>query len=499
MVRVRRIALGLTITIAVAMSGVAVSSGQSGLPDVRGLYAGPATQVIFDCNDPDSNASFSLDWRTYFYEQNGATFRAVGVDEEGNSTGFSFSGTVTATGEISGTYLLTLQELIGASGTFTGQITAGTLTMNLVGRLTIAIPDFPPNLLCETVSLSGNKVSATITSDVRITSTAAPDPVASGTRLTYTYQINNAGPDAAPGVTIASEILEGASFASSSVSQGNFTVPGVGSTGPVNVFLGTIPPNESATVTLTVNVLAAAGQLLSNTANVASLSNDPKPANNSVKTDTAVKGGAVVKLVWDQPSPTAANPTPAPINLRIEPGSFSVAGVTTPDRGVVVSPSADAPCTLSRVNVYKSDAQPVLLIPANLWKSVPPDQLQTAMSAAPGGSFYVITNVWQCGEMTVESGGSNQAGSPAGPTITRVKVGGKIKIIGSGFTDPAQVFLDGITFAKQVVFADNTLLVQKGLLSDGRSAFDVATPGKIVLISVRNSNGGISSIAFIAQ
>jgi hypothetical protein len=282
------------------------------------------------------------------------------------------------------------------------------------------------------------------------------------------------------------------------VSQGTFTAPGVGSTGPVNAFLGTIPANESATVTLTVNVLAAAGQSLSNTANVASLSNDPKPANNSVKTDTAVKGGAVVKLVWDQPSPTAANPTPAPINLRIEPGSFTVAGVTTPDRETVISPSADAPCTLSRVNVYKSDAQPVLLIPANLWKSVPPDQLQTAMSAAPGGSFYVITNVWQCGEMTIESGGSNQAGSPAGPTVTRVKVGGKIKIIGSGFTDPAQVFFDGIAFAKQAV-SSGTGLVQKGLLADGRSPFDVATPGKIVIISVRNSDGGISSIAFTSQ
>ena len=497
MVRVRRIALGLTVTIAVAMSGVAVSSGQSGLPDVRGLYVGPATRVLFNCNDPDSKFSFPLDWRTYFYEQTGAAFRSVSVDEEGNSTGFSFSGTVTATGEISGTYFLTLAELIAESGTFTGQITPGTLTMNLAGRLTFAIPDFPPDLLCETVSLSGNKVNATITSDVRITSTATPDPVASGTRLTYTYQINNAGPDAAPGVTIASEILEGASFASSRVSQGTFTAPGVGSTGPVNVFLGTIPANESATVTLTVNVLAAAGQSLSNTAIVASLSNDSKPANNSVTTETSIKGGGVVKLVWDQPAPTPANPTPAPVNLRIEPGSFTV--VTTSDRAMVISPSADAPCTLSRVNVYKSDAQPVLLIAENLWKSVPPDQLQTAMSAAPGGSFYVITNVWQCGEMTVESGGSNEAGLPAGPTLSRVKVGGKIKIIGSGFTDPAQVFFDGIAFVKQAVFSDSTHIVQKGLLSDGRSAFDVATPGKTVLISVRNSNGGISSIAFTGQ
>jgi len=494
---IRRLALGLAVTAAIAMSGVSVSSGQSGVPDVRGLYEGPVTWVLSDCDDPDSNATVTFPWSIYCFEQTGASFRCGDVDPEGNPTGF-LSGTVTATGAISGTYSLTLGESITESGTFTGQITAGTFSANLVGKITAAPPNVPPELLCETYSFSGNRVSATTTSDLRITSTAAPDPVASGARLTYTYQINNSGPDSAPGVTIASEILEGASFVSSSVSQGTFTAPGVGSTGPVNVFLGTIPANESATVTLTVNVLAAAGQSLSNTANVASLSNDPKPGNNSVNTDTSIKGGAVVKLVWDQPAPTPLNPTPAPSNLRIELGSFTVADVLTPDRAIVVSPSADAPCTLSRVNVYKSDAQPVLLIQENLWKSVPPDQLHTAMAAAPGGSFYVITNVWQCGEMMVESGGSNQAGLPAGPTLSRVKVGGKIKIIGSGFTDPAQVFFDGIAFAKQAV-SSGTGLVQKGLLADGRSPFDVATPGKMVIVSVRNSNGGISSIVFIGQ
>ena len=121
------------------------------------------------------------------------------------------------------------------------------------------------------------------------------------------------------------------------------------------------------------------------------------------------------------------------------------------------------------------------------------------MAAAPGGSFYVITNVWKCGDMTVESGGSNQASVPAGPTIDRLKVGGKIKTIGSGFTDPAQVFLDGIGFSKPAVFGDNTVVIQKGTLIDGRSILDVVTPGKTVVISVRNSNGGISSRAFTAQ
>jgi hypothetical protein len=121
------------------------------------------------------------------------------------------------------------------------------------------------------------------------------------------------------------------------------------------------------------------------------------------------------------------------------------------------------------------------------------------MAAAESGSFYVITNVWQCGDTTVESGGSNQAGVPAGPTINRMKVGGKIKAIGEGFTDPAEIFLDGVGFKKPAAFRDSTLIVQKGALTDGRFIGDIVTAGKTVVISVRNSNGGISSLAFTAQ
>src|SRR5262249_4035437 len=153
--------------------------------------------------------------------------------------------------------------------------------------------------------------------------------------------------------------------------------------------------------------------------------------------------------VWEQPTPTAANPTPAPINLRVVPSGLPS---TSPESSTLAKSEpqkTDTPCTLVNVNVYKSEAQPVQTIPSNLWKTVPPDQLQTAMAAAPAGSFYVITNVWQCGDMTIESGGSNQAGVPAGPVINKVKVSAKLKITGSDFSDPSEVFLDGVAFARQ--------------------------------------------------
>lgn len=496
----------MAISTVMAMSVVAVSSGQSGVPDVRGLYAGSNSRVLFKCNDIDFNLRDTFPLMVYCFDQQGANFRAVFTDEEGSITGFNLSGTVTATGSISGVYSFLFIFPEGQSlesGTFTGQIdvATGAITADLVGTIKFEIPDNDLIFIScdETNSFSGKRVQSSAKSDVTITSSAAPDPVASGTRLTYTMNITNNGPDAAAGVTVASSIPDGTSFVSLTASQGTFTAPDAGSTGLVNLFLGTIPAGGSATIMLTVNVLAAAGQTISITANVASLSTDPNTANNSAMAGAGVRGGAVVKLVWDQPTPTAANPTPAPINLRLVPSGLATADFPDSNSITAAFVLAESPCTLLKVNVYKSDGQPVEIKPDNLWRSVPPDQLQTTMAAAPAGSFFLITNVWQCEARVVESGGSNEAGVPAGPTISKLKVGGKIKASGSGFTDPPQVFLDGVGFNKPAVFSDSTLVIQKGTLTDGRSILDVLTPGRTVVISVRNSNGGISSMAFTPQ
>ncbi|MFY9555446.1 MAG: DUF11 domain-containing protein [Blastocatellia bacterium] len=335
--------------------------------------------------------------------------------------------------------------------------------------------------------------------DLGIMLTPSASTVASGERFIYTIRASNSGPGTATGVMVNTSTPVGTTLATISASQGTFTSPGVGGTGAIICSLGSIAVGGSATITISVNVLAASGSSLSDAATVSSSLADPNPANNSATAGTPVQGGGVVKLIWDQPTPSASNPTPAPINLRVVAGELAATEFRSTDSADSASALADSPCALLRVNVYKSDVQPVLTMPDNLWKSVPRDQLQTAMAAAPGGSFYVITNVWQCGDETIESGGSNQASVPAGPTLARVKVGRKIKVIGSGFTDPAQVFLDGVEFVKQTVFADSTLVVQKGALTDGRTITDVVRPGRTVIISVRNSNGGLSSIAFVGQ
>ncbi|MFY9555447.1 MAG: hypothetical protein WAV20_20365 [Blastocatellia bacterium] len=328
--------------------------------------------------------------------------------------------------------------------------------------------------------------------DLSIRITGSPDPVSSGGRITYTITIDNVGPESAGDVVVTDTLPPGVTFSSAASAQGSLTTPPAGGAGTITASIGLLPPGSSVSVFATVNVLAPAGSSVVNRATVTTSAADPNQVNNSAQAVTSVKGGAIVQLVWDQPPPTLADPTPAPINLRVQ------VGITPPlifvARVEMSSPAAT--CTLIAVNIYKSESQPVQTIPDNLWKSVPPDQLDTTMAAAPGGSFFVITNLWKCDETIVESGGSNQASVPAGPVLEKLKVGAKLKITGSGFSAPAQVFLDGIGFVKQAVLAEITLVVQKGPLKDGRFLADVVRPGKTMIISVRNSNGGIASVAF---
>ena len=233
---------------------------------------------------------------------------------------------------------------------------------------------------------------------------------------------------------------------------------------------------------------------------VSSLTADPVPGNNSAAVTTQILGGGIVELSWDQAPSTAANPTPAPTNLRAGPASAPPSELSSQS---AVTPESDA-CTLMGYNVYLSTSMPVQTIPANLWVALPPAN-STPAPVAPNGTFYVITTLWNCGGTIIESGltgsgGSNQTGVAAPPNIMNVRVGGKLRATGTGFSDVIDVFLDAVAFSKAAgVKNDNTMVVQKGPLVDGRVLSDVLSSGKTVLISFRNSNGGIGAFSYTQQ
>jgi uncharacterized repeat protein (TIGR01451 family) len=127
---------------------------------------------------------------------------------------------------------------------------------------------------------------ATVASDVQVTN-SAPKTVATGADLTYTITAANNGPDAASRVVVSDTLPTGTTFVSVTPSAGTCTAPAVGGTGAVVCSLGSLAVSGTATVTLTVNVNAVKGTILTDTAVIRAYGYDPDTANNhsTVKTE----------------------------------------------------------------------------------------------------------------------------------------------------------------------------------------------------------------------
>ena len=97
---------------------------------------------------------------------------------------------------------------------------------------------------------------------------------ATGTRLTYTISVRNAGPNSATGVTLSTATPVGSSFASST-GPGSSTTPAIGLAGPVTFSVGSIPPNTSASFSVVISILGAPGSTLIDNASVSSLTSTP--------------------------------------------------------------------------------------------------------------------------------------------------------------------------------------------------------------------------------
>ncbi len=128
---------------------------------------------------------------------------------------------------------------------------------------------------------------ATVAADVQVTNAAAAT-VPTGTPLTYTITAGNNGPDAATKVVVTDAVPAGTTFASVSTSAGTCTSPGVGDTGTVRCSIGTLASSATATVTLTVNVTAAKGHEIKDTARISATPFDPDTTNNSSVAETTV-------------------------------------------------------------------------------------------------------------------------------------------------------------------------------------------------------------------
>lgn len=111
-------------------------------------------------------------------------------------------------------------------------------------------------------------------SDLVLTLTDSPDPVAVGSNLTYSISISNAGPFAAEQVMLTNRCPDGAVWVSTTASRGDWTTNGNDLVGD----LGDFEKGDVATVTVVVQPQTRG--TATNTAEVSASGTDWRPANN---------------------------------------------------------------------------------------------------------------------------------------------------------------------------------------------------------------------------
>ena len=148
------------------------------------------------------------------------------------------------------------------------------------------------------VSLAATRRSdaAPASVDLSVTNVDSPDPVNTGSNLTYTITVTNGGPDAAANASWTDTLPAGTTFVSlPSVGGWSCTLPEAGDSGTVSCSNPSFAVG-SAVFTLTVAVAptVAAGTILSNTVTVTSSTPDGNPGNDSSTATTTVLSPASV-------------------------------------------------------------------------------------------------------------------------------------------------------------------------------------------------------------
>lgn len=138
-------------------------------------------------------------------------------------------------------------------------------------------------------------------SDLSITITASPNPVASGGNLTYTIAVRNIGTVASANAVVTDNLPANVTYKSSSSSL-LFTRSG----NTLTFNLGSLAAGANVVINIVVAAPAVtASTTISNVASV-SVAGDPNPANNQTSQTTTVAPGATLSPAISSISPTSA-------------------------------------------------------------------------------------------------------------------------------------------------------------------------------------------------
>jgi hypothetical protein len=191
--------------------------------------------------------------------------------------------------------------------------------------------------------------------------------------------------------------------------------------------------------------------------------------------------GGSVRICWD---PAAGDGNP-PTNTR----------VCTPPPASKCDECEPSPSVLRGAprgyNVYRDSTPNVQPSASTFFTTVPSSQTTASSGVEPGGSFFVVTAVYDTGE----SDASNEVGVVPAIVTSLVAKGARVTAKGSGFTPQVQVFVDGIPFVAQAkVNAAGKKVRQKGTLVTGETAASYIAAHGSARIAVRNTTGTITTV-----
>jgi hypothetical protein len=125
-----------------------------------------------------------------------------------------------------------------------------------------------------------------MTADLSISKTDSPDPVITGSDVTYTINVTNNGPGTAQSVVVTDDLTGTANIVSCS-STGNGQCSGTGNNRTIT--FSSLSSGASATITLVATANGAGGTTITNTATVTSATADANAGNNSSTATTNVQ------------------------------------------------------------------------------------------------------------------------------------------------------------------------------------------------------------------
>ncbi len=187
------------------------------------------------------------------------------------------------------------------------------------------------NLLNDTATDLANVVSV---ADLSITDSGAPDPVAAGSRITYTQVVTNNGPSTADNATYVAAIPANTTYYSIVSPAGwNCVGPAGGGTGNVVCNNVGMPGSTTATflLTVTVNAGTANGTVIADTVSVGSSVSDPNTLNNTATANTVVGTTAAGELTVSNvasPNPVQAGNDITYTQVVTNTGTAAATGAT---------------------------------------------------------------------------------------------------------------------------------------------------------------------------